>query len=512
MKRGFTLVELLVVISVISMLSSIVMVRIGLVQASGRDSVRVQQIHQIDLATKLYVDTYKKVPLLTGCEVLSKTPTYAQASACFAVSTALDGSPQKDAWNAFKNQIADFIKVPNDPCAGNCVSASNFPIGYTYVAPLAMQYYCAQPGNNCIATNESYQIYAPLERQTVPTGSNGSSANYAPLPGSIASCTIGTPTVTGNSVSVPFSATRTFIGDAYSLYRSGLLVSYNNSYSSAGQSMSLTDSNVPNGTYTYTVKEDSVFGGGSLVCSPGQTVTVSQTPQPGNFTVTFVTTGAGTWTAPNGVTSVIVDTWAGGGGGGGTTGLSHRSGGAGGGAGGGFASATVTVIPGTTYNYYVGAGGAGGVAFPISDGKTGEDSMFQASSTVLSKGGGGGATTGTSGVGGATTTGAIGTVIYYGGNGADGSEDNNSGGGGGGAGSAGNGNKAVTNSAGSGGSPDGGNGGSGVLCDLGSGAVGNPGNTLGGGGSGGEAGCGNPITRDGGAGANGKIRLTYTLP
>lgn len=279
MKRGFTLVELLVVISVISMLSSIVMVRIGLVQASGRDSVRVQQAHQMNLATKLYVETQKEAPLLTGCDVLSRNPTYAEASACFAVSTALDGTPQKIAWNTFKDQIKDFIKVPDDPCAGNCVSGSSFPIGYTYVAPRAMQYYCAQPGNNCIATNESYQIYAPLERQTVPTGSNGSSANYAPLPGSIDSCTIGITTVTGTgpyTVNVSFSATRTFIGDYYQLYRSGVskYVDYGG-YSFANQPSSLTDSNVPAGTYTYTIKEDTAYN--PITCT-SQSVTVPQTP------------------------------------------------------------------------------------------------------------------------------------------------------------------------------------------------------------------------------------------
>jgi len=217
----------------------------------------------------------------------------------------------------------------------------------------------------------------------------------------------------------------------------------------------------------------------------------------------FSTTGAGTWTAPNGVTSVIVDTWAGGGGGGGSSVYANAPGG---GAGGGFASTTVAVLPGTTYNYYVGAGGTAGIAGGANGG-VGGDSWFLSSATVLSKGGGGGRTDGSgTGGGGATTTGAIGTVIYNGGNGAAGATNNYSGAGGGGAGSAGNGGVAVTYNAGSGGSPDGGAGGAGgPSC-----GVGGPGNTLGGGGGGGEV-QGFCLNKNGGAGAQGQVKLTYTI-
>ncbi len=227
-------------------------------------------------------------------------------------------------------------------------------------------------------------------------------------------------------------------------------------------------------------------------------------------TETFTTTGANTWTAPNGVTSVIVDTWAGGGGGGGGVYSFGVTGTGGGGAGGGFASTTVSVSPGTTYNYYVGAGGTSGTAG--SNGGAGGNSWFLSSATVLSKGGGGGVTGGAGFIGYGrifNPTGAIGTVIYNGGNGGDGAVDyySYSGAGGGGAGSAGNGSNAVTSTAGIGGSPDGGTGGAGRLSAEGN-AYGNPGNTLGGGGSGG---IGLSTSRNGGAGAQGQVKLTYTI-
>lgn len=182
-RRAFTLVELLVVISIVSMLASIIMVQISLAQASGRDSVRTQQIRQIDLATQMYIETHKKAPLVdTGCSVLSSGQvTEAEASACFAVSTAAVGTAQHDNWLEFKSELSEFIQIPNDPCAGDCLSASAFPIGYTYVSPLAYQYYC-QNGGDCIATDESYQVYAPMERETVPSGSEGATDAYAADP------------------------------------------------------------------------------------------------------------------------------------------------------------------------------------------------------------------------------------------------------------------------------------------------------------------------------------------
>lgn len=214
-------------------------------------------------------------------------------------------------------------------------------------------------------------------------------------------------------------------------------------------------------------------------------------------TKTITTFGAGAWTAPTGVTCVLAETWAGGGGGG-SPGLGGDGGG--GGAGGGFASAIVTVVPGAPYDYYVGRGG-----WWI--GTAGQDSMFQASSTVLSKGGGQGGS-GPSGAGGTAGTEAVGTTIFNGGDGAAGVNANYSGGGGGGAGSTGDGTTAVTYTAGSGGSLDGGAGGAGRTTT----GSGNAGSAPGGGGGGGKKVDNEGWFLVGGFGAPGQIRLTYALP
>ena len=97
----------------------------------------------------------------------------------------------------------------------------------------------------------------------------------------------------------------------------------------------------------------------------------------------FSTTGSHTWTAPSNVTSVSV-VCIGGGGCGGQEETGSGDDGPGGG-GGGLAYATyISVVPGTTYNLYVGAGGTFSSANESLDG---EDSWFISSSTL--NGGGG---------------------------------------------------------------------------------------------------------------------------
>jgi len=67
---------------------------------------------------------------------------------------------------------------------------------------------------------------------------------------------------------------------------------------------------------------------------------------PGSFNVDYYTSGSGTWTCPQGVTKVLV-TVAGGGCGGGNFGQGGH---------GGIVTGLVSVTPGTSYNYSVGAG------------------------------------------------------------------------------------------------------------------------------------------------------------
>jgi len=93
-------------------------------------------------------------------------------------------------------------------------------------------------------------------------------------------------------------------------------------------------------------------------------------------------TASGTWTAPSGVTRVVVALWGGGGGGGNCGGDIFCDTPGQGGGGGGYASSVLTVTPGATYTVTIGTGGASDT--------DGTSSQFtDNSNTVLLQAGGG---------------------------------------------------------------------------------------------------------------------------
>ena len=198
-------------------------------------------------------------------------------------------------------------------------------------------------------------------------------------------------------------------------------------------------------------------------------------------TDTYTTTGAGTWTAPCGVTSVTVEAWGAGGAGGGNT--ANSSLGGGGGAGGTYVRSIISVVPNTTYNLFVapitnGTNGAGA---------KGQGSWFINNTTLFAEGGNGGAAPNYGTVAGGTgsITSSIGTVRTAGADGANGT--------------------IFLGGAGGAGSTGGGAGGN----QRNTGGDGNAGNAIGGGGGG--AYVNSNTNRSGGDGARGEIRITYTV-
>jgi gliding motility-associated-like protein len=139
-------------------------------------------------------------------------------------------------------------------------------------------------------------------------------------------------------------------------------------------------------------------------------------------------TQTGSWTAPDCITSVIVEAWGGGGAGGGNNTTSNGGGGGGGGA---YSKSAITVTPGQTYAVTVGTGGAG-VNGGI--GATGGNSWFINATTILAKGGAGGnpPAGGAGGIGGLGGAVGIGTTVWSGGSGGVGNTNSLGFGGGGG--------------------------------------------------------------------------------
>lgn len=202
----------------------------------------------------------------------------------------------------------------------------------------------------------------------------------------------------------------------------------------------------------------------------------------------ITTTGAGTWTVPAGVTSIVVECW--GGGRGGQRGSLGGGGGGNGGNGGDYAKKTLTVTPGASINYSVAASGAAGSTSTANG--VSHDTWFSSTATVQARGGD-------------RVNTSVGDVIYVGGDG--GARSASAGGGGGGAGASSNANGAngdsyAAGSAGGAAGLDGGAGGAGGRT-----SAGEAGYPPGGGGGGGTDGFGSYLI--GGAGAAGQIRITY---
>lgn len=64
--RGFTLIELLVVIAIIGLLSSVVLASLNGARQRGRDTRRIADLKQLQVALELYYSSNNAYPIVTG--------------------------------------------------------------------------------------------------------------------------------------------------------------------------------------------------------------------------------------------------------------------------------------------------------------------------------------------------------------------------------------------------------------------------------------------------------------
>lgn len=82
--RGFALIELLVVISIIGILSSVVLASLRQSRARSRDAARIASIKQLQNALEIYFLDNKRYPISTGCGAIVPGPNWCNSAQTFS--------------------------------------------------------------------------------------------------------------------------------------------------------------------------------------------------------------------------------------------------------------------------------------------------------------------------------------------------------------------------------------------------------------------------------------------
>jgi prepilin-type N-terminal cleavage/methylation domain-containing protein len=134
--RGFTLIELMVVIAVIGLLSSIIVVILTSARTDSRDTKRVADLKEITTALQLYYDTYNTYPsalseLVPTYIVIEPTDPVGQAPYYYDVLSGGAGyhlganleDATHQALNADKDTVSDTINGSDaSDCGGGSIS------------------------------------------------------------------------------------------------------------------------------------------------------------------------------------------------------------------------------------------------------------------------------------------------------------------------------------------------------------------------------------------------------
>jgi prepilin-type N-terminal cleavage/methylation domain-containing protein len=154
-KKGFTLVELMVVMSIISLVSSLVFASVNTARARARDSARYSAVQQMRNAIELHITKYGYAPLM-GKDEECQAGGYGEYD-CSAREFDHDGSTgiRNENWIALENELKEFIpRLPKDPCGTNCSSAET-TYRFNYIAPRTLEVMCG-----CSLSNTDYAFFA----------------------------------------------------------------------------------------------------------------------------------------------------------------------------------------------------------------------------------------------------------------------------------------------------------------------------------------------------------------
>lgn len=166
--KGFTLIELLVVIAIIGLLASIILVSLNSAREKARDTRRVADIKQIQIALELYYSKYGTLPRPHNYGENNSSPGYWDG--WWDLSSG-DGDGDGIYFLDFLVDAGLISASPMDPL-NTPIDFNDFPFadGYRYVYFVAPKGYTYQ-GGSCVVNTGSAYMLAINKFESAPAGS-----------------------------------------------------------------------------------------------------------------------------------------------------------------------------------------------------------------------------------------------------------------------------------------------------------------------------------------------------
>jgi prepilin-type N-terminal cleavage/methylation domain-containing protein len=130
-RKGFTLIEILIVVAIIAILASVVLVGLGPTQQAGRDARRISDLSEVQNGLELYYNECGYYP--GSAEATAPCGAFSQIQTWAALTTSLQGTTG-----------IGVSTVPNDPSAGHSYEYGTNNTGSAYVIEATLE----NPGNS----------------------------------------------------------------------------------------------------------------------------------------------------------------------------------------------------------------------------------------------------------------------------------------------------------------------------------------------------------------------------
>lgn len=124
-RKGFTLIEILIVVAIIAILASVVLVGLGPTQEAGRDARRLSDLTEVQNGLELYYNM---------CGYYPGTATAAPCGGYFTV-----GTTWSDLQTILEKSPLGITTVPVDPTAGRTYTYSTLPDGSSYMLSATLE-------------------------------------------------------------------------------------------------------------------------------------------------------------------------------------------------------------------------------------------------------------------------------------------------------------------------------------------------------------------------------------